>query len=122
MSSKLPLAGCSVLVVDDDFYLAWDTTEVLEEAGALVCGPYGNAAEALYAIRESVPLYAVVDLNLGFGPDFQVARTLKKLAIPTILVTGYDSSIIPADLQGIRCLQKPVGAGKLIAAVAELVI
>jgi hypothetical protein len=38
MSDEMPLRGCAVLVVDDDFYLAEDAREALEEAGAVVLG------------------------------------------------------------------------------------
>jgi hypothetical protein len=38
-----------------------------------------------------------------------------------ILVTGYDQNIIPPDLAGTPCLQKPISMAKLVAAVTDLV-
>ena len=121
MNDKSLLADRLVLVVDDDFYLAEDTRETLEEAGATVLGPYGRADEALASLEAALPNCAVLDLNLGSGPEFGIARALIELHIPMVLVTGYDHSIIPPDLAGMASLQKPVSRARLLAAVAQLV-
>jgi ActR/RegA family two-component response regulator len=115
------LADCTVLVVDDDYYLAECTCEALGEAGATVLGPYGSVADVLVCLSHTVPSYAVLDLNLGSGPSFSLAREMKALGIPTLLVTGYDKSIIPPDIADLPCLQKPVTENILIAAVISLV-
>ncbi|RYE98726.1 MAG: hypothetical protein EOO77_36745 [Oxalobacteraceae bacterium] len=115
------LAECTVLVVDDDYYLAENTRELLAGVGALVLGPYGSEADVLACLTHVVPGYAVLDLNLGSGPNFDIARGMKALGIPTILVTGYDESIIPPDLADLPCLQKPITGSRLIAAVIDLV-
>src|SRR3546814_983738 len=39
------LAGCSVLVIEDNFFLAEDARDTLERAGATVLGPVSNAEE-----------------------------------------------------------------------------
>jgi DNA-binding response OmpR family regulator len=120
MIDRAPLNGCSVLVVDDDYYLAEDSRQALEEAGAAVVGPYGRADEALGSLQEQPPEFVVLDLNLGSGPNFEVARAVKARGLPMILVTGYDRNIIPPDLADTPCLQKPVSRTKLVQAVTEL--
>jgi DNA-binding response OmpR family regulator len=120
MTNERLLDGCSVLVVDDDFYLAEDSREMLEEAGAIVMGPYGREDDALGSIAESPPDVAVLDLNLGFGPSFKVARAVKAIGVPMVLVTGYDDDILPPDLSDTPRLRKPVSSAMLIAAVAGL--
>jgi FixJ family two-component response regulator len=115
------LTHCTVLVVDDDYYQAECTCEALWEAGATVLGPYGSEADVLACLSHKMPGYAVLDLNLGSGPSFVLAREMKALGIPTILVTGYDESIIPADIADLPCLQKPVTGNMLIDAVIRLV-
>lgn len=109
-----------MLVVEDDFFLAEESREALEEAGATVLGPYGRADEAIGSLDENLPECAVLDLNLGSGPSFEVARAVKARGVPMFLVTGYDENIIPPDLAGTPCLQKPVGRAKLVQAVTEL--
>jgi DNA-binding response OmpR family regulator len=118
--TAMPLHGCAVLVVDDDFYLADNTREALEKAGATVLGPYGHEDEALASLDKHPPQFAVLDLNLGNGASFTIARSLQMRGVPMVLVTGYDGGIIPADLAGTSCLQKPVSMAKLVATVTEL--
>jgi DNA-binding response OmpR family regulator len=120
VTEKRLLNGCSVLVVDDDFFLAEESREALEEAGATVLGPYGRADEAIGSLEENLPECAVLDLNLGPGPKFEVARAVKAKGVPMVLVTGYDENIIPPDLANTPCLQKPVSRAMLVAAVADL--
>jgi len=117
MNEEMPLTGRLVLVVDDDFYLAEDTRDTLEKVGATVLGPYSQADEALASLEAAPPNCAVLDLNLGSGPDFDVARALKALEIPVVLVTGYDRNMMPADLADTPCLQKPVSRADLVNSV-----
>jgi ActR/RegA family two-component response regulator len=120
MSGETDLNGRAVLVVDDDFYLAEDTREALEEAGAVVLGPYGED-DALGSIKDHRPEFAVLDLNLGSGPSFKLARAMKAIGTPMIVVTGYDDDILPPDLADTPRLRKPVNSSKLVEAVAELI-
>jgi DNA-binding response OmpR family regulator len=118
--TDMPLAGRAVLVVDDDFFIADIAREVLEEAGATVLGPFGHEDQAIASLQDHSPQCAALDLNLGTGPSFVTARVLKMRGVPMVLVTGYDESIIPVDLAGTPCLQKPVSSARLIAAVTDL--
>lgn len=117
MTASNALLGLSILVLEDDFYLAQEIADVLEGAGAVVLGPYGDEREALRIIQLSAPDCAVLDMNLGYGPTFETARILKGLSIPFILATGYDASAIPADLLDSPRLTKPVAASSLLAEV-----
>lgn len=119
MTDGKPLANCSVLVLEDDFYLATDMAEVLEEAGARVMGPFANVGTALAALDEGDPDMAILDVNLGAQTSFEIGRSLRTRGVPLLFVTGYDRSIIPADLAETEYLIKPVDMGKLIAAVAK---
>jgi DNA-binding response OmpR family regulator len=114
------LQGLSVLVVEDDFYIADDLTLALEDAGALVLGPCNTVAIALQMLESTDPDCAVVDVNLGSGPNFDIAGALTARSIPFVLATGYDANIVPAEFAVMPCLQKPVSGSKVVATVAEL--
>ncbi|RWH73422.1 response regulator [Mesorhizobium sp.] len=116
------LHGRAVLVVEDDFYLADDTRQMLEEAGAEVLGPVSAANEALSLLEMLRPDYAVVDVNLGAGPSFGLASTLQARGIPFVFLTGYDLDIVPAEFKGVPCLQKPVDPEKVLVALSTLEI
>jgi CheY-like chemotaxis protein len=109
-----------VLVVEDDFFLAEDEKETLESVGATVLGPCADAAEAFALLSHQRPDCAVLDVNLGGAPSFDLARAMSAQAIPMLFATGYDASVIPPDLAHIPRLQKPVDLRALISAVAEL--
>jgi DNA-binding response OmpR family regulator len=110
----------AVLIVEDDFYLADDTQQILEAAGAKVLGPVSAADEALSLLELQRPDYAVVDVNLGAGPSFGLASTLQTRGIPFVFLTGYDPDIIPAEFRGAPCLQKPVDPEKVVVTIITL--
>jgi len=113
------LGGCVVLVVEDEYLIADDTADALREAGAIVLGPVPSASEAKRLIEEFRPSHAVLDLNLdGSGARFDIARELKAQHVQSVIVTGYDESVVPPDLAGTPCVQKPVIYGKVVELVA----
>jgi CheY-like chemotaxis protein len=95
MSDTMLLDGRSALVVDGDFILAIDARDALEEMGMAVVGPFSGVDAALASLQENRPDVAVVDLNLGSGPSFDLVRALTAQAVPTLMVTGYDKNVIP---------------------------
>lgn len=119
-SSPKRLSGLSVLVVEDDYFLADDARHSLEAAGARVLGPCGTFEDAQKLIRSSQPDCAVLDINLGNGPDFAGAKALLDRGVPVIFVTGYDPAVIPAELAHVECLQKPTSANRIVQAVGQL--
>lgn len=119
MSNAL-LAGRSVLVLEDDFYLADDARQILEDAGASVLGAFSTVKDALNLLDQTKPDCALVDVNLGAGPNFESARAIRSRDIPLIFMTGYDATTIPAEFANAPCLQKPADARRLLAVVAAL--
>lgn len=59
----------------------------------------------------------MLDLNLGRGINFAPARALLARGVPVIFVTGYDRQVIPKDLAGVRCIQKPFDHREVVEAV-----
>lgn len=120
MTDTPTLQGSTVLVVEDDFYLADDARDALERAGAHVLGPAADIGEALQLLRDAVPDCAVTDVNLGGQPSFDLARMMIDRGIPMLFATGYDAAAIPSEFAAIPRLQKPLDLRKLVATVAEL--
>lgn len=118
--TRLRLEGLSVLIVEDDYYLAFDSKQALEAQGATVMGPCGDAVEAILLADSQAPDCALVDINLGGGASFAPARALLGRKIPIIFMTGYDASVVPEDLQQVPRLMKPVDSEQVIAAVERL--
>jgi DNA-binding NarL/FixJ family response regulator len=88
--------------------------------GAAVIGPVGDAKLACNLIRSDAPDSAVVDINLGEGPTFEVASALAERRVPFLFATGYDRAAIPPRFNDAARLEKPIKGNDLIAAVKML--
>ena len=120
MTGQAELVGFYVLVVEDYYYQARDCCEWLRDAGAIVAGPVGDAVDAKEILDRQRVDAAVVDINLGQGPDFQLASQLTDKGVPFIFATGYDENAIPAEFEQALRLEKPFDSQALIAAVSSL--
>ena len=114
------LAGYRVLVVEDDYYLATDAQSALTRAGAIVLGPAARADESVRLLARHRPDCAVLDINLGSGPSFDLAGILRERAVPFLFLTGYDASSIPPEFADVQRLEKPVSFLRLVRSVGEL--
>ena len=112
------LAGRRVMVVEDLYYLAMDVQAALQDAGAQVIGPFPNGRVAGRSLEEAVPDCAVLDVNLGGGASFDLARALRGRGVPFVFFTGYDLDAIPAEFADVPRLEKPVATVRLLEAVA----
>ena len=120
MKQVQPLSGKRVLVVEDNYILAMDVCHWLEDAGAEVVGPAPDAEHARELLSLGKVDGAVVDINLGKGPTYEVAHSLAEQGVPFLLTTGYDHSAIPAEHQGAPRLEKPFRGSDLVQAVLGL--
>ncbi len=119
-ASNLRLEDLSILVLEDEYILADEAMRVLLRAGAEVMGPFGTADEALAAVEHKKPDCAVLDLNLGTGPDFGPARRLRAHGVPVVFFSGYDTGVIPADFRQAYFLQKPVHMAVIVDIIASI--
>lgn len=114
------LRDAVILVVEDDYYLATDLQTGLEAAGATVVGPFANEGDAERALAERVPDCAFVDVNLGAGPSFAVARALADRSVPFVFVTGYDAGVIPEAYADVGRFEKPVDVRRAVEVASRL--
>lgn len=118
--AELSLAGCRILVVEDEYYLAAEFANELSDAGATVLGPVGTIEDALELIdAEATFDGAVVDINLRGDKVFPVADRLFARDVPFVFVTGYDQSAIPARYQDVPRCEKPIDVKKVAEAIGQ---
>lgn len=80
-----------VLVVDDEFLIAMDVSEVLREMGFEVIGPANDLRAATRLMRQETPDLAVVDLNLGRGVGGEtLVRLLEAHGCRCLVLSGDD--------------------------------
>jgi CheY-like chemotaxis protein len=100
------IQGKRVLVVEDEFFIAMTTCEMLHELGAIVVGPAHTVAEASALAKTAGIDIALLDVNLYGESSATVAATLAARGIPVVFATGYTSR--PGDhLVGAHVLGKP---------------
>jgi CheY-like chemotaxis protein len=121
MNEKV-LSGRRIIIVEDDYYQAYDCKEMLEQAGASVI-LVSAVVPDLAALRAEGRIdAALIDINLGQGLSLDFARQLREQAIPFVFLTGYDAAILPEDLADATCISKPADGARLLALLAGRLI
>lgn len=105
-----PMTGRSVLVVEDDWFLADAMSRTLQAGGAEVVGPAPSVATAIRPLRTRRPDAAVLDVNLGEETAFPVADALAASGVPFLFVTAADEAMRPTRHGVIPWLPKPLEA------------
>jgi len=102
-----PLAGRTLLIVEDEMLVALMLEEMLRELGCHVAATASSVRSAL-AAAESKPLDgAVLDVNLGGEPVYPVARRLKDLGVPFVFSSGYAQADIDPAFASVPLIRKP---------------
>lgn len=120
--TKGPMSGMTVLVVEDDFIVAYDMQTLLEEQGARVLGPAANIAEAQELLAKEQPTVAVLDVNLGGEYVFALADDLLARDVPFVFATAYadDDRLFPEQARTAPRLSKPVLPNVLIGQLLRI--
>ncbi|MDO9440898.1 MAG: response regulator [Beijerinckiaceae bacterium] len=118
--TELPLAGKACFVLEDEFLIALDLQDVLEQAGAAVTC-FANADDALAALEKGVAFHvALLDVQLGGSSrtSHSVAAALSERKIPFIFLTGMRRDVAQlASYPDAPLLEKPYQQEALLAAI-----
>jgi len=120
MSSDDRLKGCRVLIVEDEYFLAYDLEQAFEAHGAIVVGPVAQFDEACDQVDRDDFDVAILDLNLHDEKTYPIADELMRQKIPLVFCTGYDAKAIPERFAHVRVWHKPFEPRGLIEHVAQL--
>ena len=101
------LAGCRILVVEDETLIAVVIEEILQELGCVVVGPVARLDAALQLARDEVLDAAVLDVTIRGGHVQPVAEQLLARGIPFVLASGYGDWSLPENLRDQPRLTKP---------------
>jgi CheY-like chemotaxis protein len=97
----------SVLVVEDEAFVALELASVLQQSGYRVLGPASTVQEALALLEKQRPDAALLDVNLGSERVTAVAVELKSRKVPFVLVTAL-ADVREPELRFAPKLRKPV--------------
>lgn len=117
-----PLVGHRILVVEDEYLIAMQVKQWLQDAGAEVIGPVPSAHQALGLIGQHEIDVAVLDINLGFGGTaFPIADRLRDLGVPYLFATAEHRIADWSANSDRPTLEKPFVGPDLVRSVAKLV-
>lgn len=114
--------GIRVIIVEDEFVVREDITELMTRAGYEVTASFDKAENALPAIRDTCPDLVLIDVRLAGKMDgIQLAeRVLESVRIPLIYITANSDSVTYERAKSTRphaFLIKPFSASNLLASV-----
>jgi CheY-like chemotaxis protein len=116
VSEPMSPVPSSVLLVEDNVIVALDTEETLKRLGVGVVITASSVSQALAAIEQHVPAFALLDVNLGAETGFAIAERLAGLKIPFVFATGYGEQFaVPAAFADAPKIGKPYSADTLRA-------
>jgi light-regulated signal transduction histidine kinase (bacteriophytochrome) len=116
-----PLEGVTVLLVEDNLLIALEAEEMLTDLGArlVVSASTLRAAEGAISAHEFG--FAMLDVSVGRGTSFDLARRLRSVGAPYIFASGYgDQVALDSDHSASVIIQKPFERDHLRRAIHQV--
>jgi DNA-binding NarL/FixJ family response regulator len=107
------VAGCRILVVEDEMLIAIMIEQTLEAMKCEIVGPAAKLEAALQLARDEAFDVAILDVTIRGGKVYPVAEQLLARGIPFLLASGYGDWALPQSLRDQRRLIKPFTAAML---------
>ena len=111
----------TLMIVEDEVLVAMQLRDELEDAGYKVLDLTDRHVEALEVATAEKPDLALVNIRLAGGDDgIELAKQLKVLDIPVLLISGQVSRASSAKTVAIGSLPKPYDSADMVRAVTYL--
>jgi DNA-binding NtrC family response regulator len=102
----------TILIVEDEYFIADDCASLARQAGYHVVGPFASIDEArLHAFGASG---ALIDINVNGTASYKLIDALLEMGTPVTLYTGYDASTLPEKYSQLPVVTKPRGCAEAI--------
>jgi len=113
--------GKTLMIVEDEVLVAMTLRDELESAGFHVLDLTDRHEQAVAVAQESAPDLALVNIQLrGRDDGIELAKHLKALDIPVLLISGQVSRAQSAKTVAIGSMPKPYSALEMVEAVTYL--
>jgi CheY-like chemotaxis protein len=114
------LKGQRILVVEDNYVMTLDLSQMVEELGGAVIGPVGRLAEGFELAQSDGLSAAILDVNLDGEDTYSLADGLLAARVPVIFATGYDPNNMPERFADLPRIPKPFSARSVEKAVRKI--
>ena len=115
------IQGAKILVLDDEWLLAEQQSQMLISAGAEIVGPFNTIDDARKALATTKVDLAILDYNIGGEPVDRLIDEVSAKDVPILVVSGYGSSLTLPEHLGVAFLPKPVSPASLVNHAASLI-
>lgn len=113
--------GKTLMIVEDEVLVAMTLRDEFEAAGFHVLDLTDRHEQAVAVARESAPDLALVNIQLrGRDDGIGLAKHLKGLKIPVLLISGQVSRAQSAKTVAVGSMPKPYSADDMVEAVTYL--
>lgn len=114
--------GRRLLIVEDDYLIASDLANALQDLGIEILGPAGSVEAALELVESDGERLdgAVLDINLRDQRVYPVAKALATRGVPFVFATGYDAAAIPQAYAAAPRCEKPIDKMQLVSWLSGL--
>ena len=112
----------SVLVAEDQSFIAMDLALAVEDVGGKVVGPAASCEEAMTFLSTGIVDAAIVDVNLVDGDSSALMEVLVNLCVPFIVHTAVDlPPALATRFPGLIVQIKPCPSHILVARLENLI-
>lgn len=112
----------TVLLVEDQFIIALDLAETVQDLGYSLDGPYADKAGAFDAISRRLPDAAILDVHIADGEVFPLADALARAGVPIIFHSGhYQTEAMQQRYPGSIACSKPCTPAELLSVLKRVV-
>lgn len=112
----------TILIVEDDPFIAMDLQDTFENAGYEVLGPIASVDRGMKILRETKPDVAMLDYNLGRETSIPLAKKLDEIETPYIFLSGQIDRVITSYTDTPKIvIAKPFNASGLIACIEGMI-
>ena len=108
------LRGLSILVVEDEYFIAMQIADTITRCGGAVVGPAANLEKARDLARQETVDGVILDLMLNGKTSLPFADELMSRSTPVILATGYAQSQLPEQYSKFPQVTKPLREAALV--------
>jgi DNA-binding response OmpR family regulator len=120
--AALPLDGCRILILEDEYLIAMDVEQICRDHGAEDAVLVGDITELAADVFDQKFDVAVLDAMLNGHSTLDFARRLRDRNVPFVFATGYgDVTERFADFPDIPVVGKPYSGRDLIEAIASVI-
>jgi len=105
--SNVALAGCRVLVVEDEVLIGMVLEDILDMLGCTLAGSAATMDEARQLADRAEFDVAILDVNIGSDPIFPLAEAIQDRGIPIVFATGSLPDSLPQRFGTCPVLEKP---------------